>query len=326
MEETPDPGEDTAAGGGTTAVEEGSAQPDRTGGEGPGGGVPRTAVLVGVVAVAVIALVIALLRGGEDTAKPSPTPTTTTTIAPREPGEVVVATARNPEILVQSSPPDDWDGSEVTIATPGTAPPEESQDTTPARPPLPRIGFPVEGRRAEPGGWRFTNPTSFDEPFTMLVTEGRGDWLRVEVPVRPNGTPGWVRASDVKLSRHHSRVEINRGTRTLRAWDGDELIAETPVVIGTDATRTPTGRFYLTDKVPQEDPGAFYGPIVLALNAYSEQLDTFDGGVPVIAVHGTNRPEQVGQAISNGCIRVPNDVITLLAERLPLGTQVDVVP
>lgn len=321
MDETSEPGDEPEAGDADEASSEETEQPR----DGSGGGVPRVAILIGVVAVAAIVVAIALLRGGEETAEPEPTTTTTTTLVPRSPGEVVVATARNPEIQVRSTPPDDWDSTKVTIAGPTTPPPEASQASTPARPPLPRVGFPVEGRRAEPGGWRFDNPTSFGEPFTMLVTEGRGDWLQVEIPVRPNGTPGWVRASDVELSRHFYRVEINRGARTLRAWDGDELIAETPVVIGTDNTRTPTGRFYLTDKVPQDNPNAFYGPMVLALNAYSEQLDTFDGGVPVIAIHGTNRPELMGQAISNGCIRVPNDVITTLADRLPLGTQVDIV-
>jgi lipoprotein-anchoring transpeptidase ErfK/SrfK len=63
---------------------------------------------------------------------------------------------------------------------------------------------------------------------------------------------------------------------------------------------------------------------VFPLNGYSEQLDTFDGGVPVIAMHGTNRPDLVGQAASNGCVRLPNEVITQLNEELPIGTQVEI--
>ncbi len=81
------------------------------------------------------------------------------------------------------------------------------------------------------------------------------------------------------------------------------------MVVGKDATRTPTGRFYITDKT-DDVPSSFYGPFILPLNGYSEQLDKFDDGVPVIAMHGTSRPDLLGQAASNGCIRLPNEVIT----------------
>ena len=47
----------------------------------------------------------------------------------------------------------------------------------------------------------------------------------------------------------------------------------------------------------------------------------FDG-LPVIALHGTNNPGAVGTAVSNGCVRIPDEVVTQLAERLPAGTPV----
>jgi lipoprotein-anchoring transpeptidase ErfK/SrfK len=43
----------------------------------------------------------------------------------------------------------------------------------------------------------------------------------------------------------------------------------------------------------------------------------------VIAIHGSNNPERVlGRAISNGCVRVPNDVIEFLAKHVPPGAPV----
>ncbi|MEM8708375.1 MAG: L,D-transpeptidase, partial [Actinomycetota bacterium] len=112
--------------------------------------------------------------------------------------------------------------------------------------------------------------------------------------------------------------------RSVRVWDGDELIAETGAVIGKEATPTPLGRFFVNDLVEKFEGSAF-GPYILSLSAFSEALDTFAGGIPVIAIHGTNRPELVGRAHSNGCIRIPNDVITFLAKYVPMGTPVDIV-
>jgi lipoprotein-anchoring transpeptidase ErfK/SrfK len=42
-------------------------------------------------------------------------------------------------------------------------------------------------------------------------------------------------------------------------------------------------------------------------------------------VHGTNNPGEVGQNISNGCVRVPNDIIEQIAMQAPLGTPVTIV-
>ena len=55
-------------------------------------------------------------------------------------------------------------------------------------------------------------------------------------------------------------------------------------------------------------------------------MDEFSTGVPVVALHGTSRPDQVGHEISIGCIRVPNDVIAMLAETVPQGTPVLITP
>jgi lipoprotein-anchoring transpeptidase ErfK/SrfK len=110
----------------------------------------------------------------------------------------------------------------------------------------------------------------------------------------------------------------------VRVWDGEDLVAETGAVIGATRSPTPLGRFFVNDLVERWD-GSAYGPWILSLSAFSEALDTFGGGVPVIAIHGTNRPELIGGAHSNGCIRIPNEVITVLAETVPIGTPVDIL-
>jgi hypothetical protein len=172
------------------------------------------------------------------------------------------------------------------------------------------------------------NPWHFGGELALLVEEGRetDEWLRVGIVTRPNGTTAWIRRSDVTIRTHRVHAEVALGERMLRLWDADTLMVETPVVIGSAATPTPLGRFYVNARIQQGNPGGAYGPWILSLSGFSEALDTFDGGIPELAIHGTNRPQYVGSARSNGCIRVENSVIEELAAITPLGTPVSIVP
>jgi lipoprotein-anchoring transpeptidase ErfK/SrfK len=81
----------------------------------------------------------------------------------------------------------------------------------------------------------------------------------------------------------------------------------------------------MTEKVKQSNDTGIYGSWVLATNGYSESLDTFNDGLPVIAFHGTNQPELVGTKASNGCVRMTNEVVSKLADALPAGTPIDII-
>lgn len=170
-----------------------------------------------------------------------------------------------------------------------------------------------------------TNPTYFGNRLVLMVTDrtADGQWLKVQIPVRPNGTEGWIPAEQAVLSSHFVRATVNLTDRVVKVWDGDELIAETGAVIGSSSRPTPVGKFFVNDLV-EKWAGSAYGPYVLSLSGFSESLEKFSGGLPVIAIHGTNRPELIGGAHSNGCIRVPNEVITFLAENVPMGTPVEI--
>jgi lipoprotein-anchoring transpeptidase ErfK/SrfK len=152
--------------------------------------------------------------------------------------------------------------------------------------------------------------------------------VKVAIPARPNGQEGWVRASDVTLSQHQFHAELIVSERLLTVWNGNEQIAQTNVVVGRDNTATPIGTFYIAEKIPASvagvNPNGAYGPYILATSAYSEMLDEFDDGLPVIAFHGTNQPDLIGSAASNGCVRMPDDVVTMLAETIPAGTPVTI--
>ena len=74
--------------------------------------------------------------------------------------------------------------------------------------------------------------------------------------------------------------------------------------------------------IPYSPYGAF-GPGAIGISAFSEVLTGWAQGGPV-AIHGTNRPELIGQRVSNGCMRVQNDVLRRLFVRALPGTPVTV--
>jgi L,D-transpeptidase catalytic domain len=167
--------------------------------------------------------------------------------------------------------------------------------------------------------------TEFGSTRTLLVDRRRGAWVRVLLPDRPNGSSGWVRARDVELRRVDDRLTVDLGRRTLTWTRAGSTVLDTPIAIGTPDNPTPTGRFYVTDLLDTPNDAGAYGPFALGLSAHSDTLSEFGGGDGQVGVHGTNQPSSIGQAESHGCIRVPNDVITRLANELALGTPVEIV-
>jgi lipoprotein-anchoring transpeptidase ErfK/SrfK len=49
-------------------------------------------------------------------------------------------------------------------------------------------------------------------------------------------------------------------------------------------------------------------------------------GGTVYRIHGTNNPASIGQQVSSGCIRLTNDDVADLYERVPVGAKVIVLP
>lgn len=173
----------------------------------------------------------------------------------------------------------------------------------------------------------FTNPTQFGGARTFLVVDDTTseNYVKVSLPVMPNGQEGWIRRSAVELSTVTHRAEVDLSEATVTVWDGDEVLVTTRAVTGRPSAPTPLGRFYIRDIIAQPRPDGDYGPWILALSGFSEVLASFDGGLPALALHGTDEPAEIGNALSSGCIRVPNDIITTLAQTVPLGTPVTVV-
>ena len=172
----------------------------------------------------------------------------------------------------------------------------------------------------------FDHPNHFGTPRVFLVRQNAGDWVRVLLPMRPNGSEGWVRAEDVVLAANAYRIEVDLSEFELTAYKHDREVLETRAAIGTGGTPTPTGLFFTTILAKPSDPASPYGKYAYGLSAYSEVLNTFAGGDGQVAIHGTNQPSLIGSAVSHGCIRVDNPTITKIARLIPLGTPVRIRP
>ncbi|MFV0285126.1 MAG: L,D-transpeptidase [Demequina sp.] len=163
-------------------------------------------------------------------------------------------------------------------------------------------------------------------PLVFLVKEREGDWIEVYLPIVPNGSTGWVPADAVEVGSTSFRIEVSLDDFTLTVFQGADVVLTSDVGVGRDDRPTPGGVYYVRELLqPPTDDGP-YGPYAYGLSGYQPVLDEFNGGDPIIGIHGTNEPESIGSYVSSGCIRLPNEVITQLVTEvgIPLGTPVTI--
>ena len=173
-------------------------------------------------------------------------------------------------------------------------------------------------------GLRFAKGKSSTGAVTFLVVQDYGAWLQVAIPVRPNGTVGWVQSSDIQRLNLEFRLVVELSTNTMIVQQGGKELYRESVATGTGNTPTPTGLFFVREVVKESATGP-YGPYVFGLSGYSDVLVTFQGGEGAIGIHGTDSPGLIGSNASFGCVRVTNPSIRNLVRLLPLGTPVEIV-
>jgi lipoprotein-anchoring transpeptidase ErfK/SrfK len=164
-------------------------------------------------------------------------------------------------------------------------------------------------------------PTVFAVLGARVDESCRPQWYHVQLPMRPNGITGWVRARDVAHRKLDVRIVVDLSDRRVTLYRGKTKVLATTAAIGRSNTPTPTGRYYVNQKLLAPDPLGPFGPAAIGISAFSPVLQHWVQGGP-IAIHGTNEPSLLGSAVSNGCIRISNDVIERLWELVPAGTPV----
>jgi len=108
---------------------------------------------------------------------------------------------------------------------------------------------------------------------------------------------------------------------------GDEVAGSWPVGIGRPGEETPPGEYTVGDK--SENPAwSRIGKPIIPFGDPRNPLGTRwmgwfrDGFKTSYGFHGTSEPESVGQASSDGCIRLLRDDVERMFDILPIGARV----
>jgi lipoprotein-anchoring transpeptidase ErfK/SrfK len=152
-------------------------------------------------------------------------------------------------------------------------------------------------------------------------------WYNVWLPTGPNGARGWIGQRGITLYPVYTQIVIDLSERRLTVLEGSEKeLGSFSVAIGEPRYPTPTGQYFITEKVKPTDPTTAYGVLAMALSAYSPQLaDRPEWAGGQVAIHGTNQPQLIGQAISHGCIRMKNEDVLTVDKLVKTGSPVTIV-
>ncbi len=233
--------------------------------------------------------------------------------------------------------------SEPVPEQPAVPPAEPAPPAPPAEPPPFVLSEPgrlarwahVERRvvaRAEPGTdakrvTRLRTRTPEGTPELVLLLERRAVagrlWIRVRLPILPNGSTGWVPRSALGAYREvRTHLVVDRKRLRVTLVRSGRRVFSARVGIGARRWPTPAGEFYVRSRLAGFD-APLYGPLAFGLSARSAVLTDWPGG-GFIGVHGTNQPELIPGRPSHGCIRLRNRDVLRLGRLMPLGTPVSV--
>jgi lipoprotein-anchoring transpeptidase ErfK/SrfK len=160
--------------------------------------------------------------------------------------------------------------------------------------------------------------TEFGSPQTLTVVRERGNWLGVVSSTVANGQIGWVKRSGLRYRHVSIKLEADLSRRTLTAKRGNAVLRRIRIDIGAAGSRTPVGRYAVTDKLPGGRFSPVYGCCILALSGHQ--------GSRRLAIHGTPSGTVPGHANSEGCLHARTADLRYLMRVTPLGTPVFVHP
>jgi L,D-transpeptidase ErfK/SrfK len=119
------------------------------------------------------------------------------------------------------------------------------------------------------------------------------------------------------------QIIVNIPSLTLQLIENGKPVAAYPVAVGKDRTQTPIGDFTVTSKVinptwfPTGKPPVPPGPS----NPLGIRWIGLKDGY---GIHGNNNPKSIGSLVSLGCIRMFNEDVVELYNKVKVGTPVSI--
>jgi len=121
------------------------------------------------------------------------------------------------------------------------------------------------------------------------------------------------------------KIVINLASCSLSLYEGNKKIRLYPIAIGKPSTPTPIGYYEIRSKdinptwIDPKDP-EFSVPSGEA-NPLGYRWMEIQG---TYGIHGTNRPDSIGNYVSNGCIRMFEEDVEALFNLVQIGTPVEI--
>ena len=177
-------------------------------------------------------------------------------------------------------------------------------------------------------GLRLLTEDKLPEVYLVLArwkNDAGNTWLKIRVPMRPNGRTGWVRESALGAAAHRPHAARRQPPHAARRRSTTTASKRFSARIGVGKASTPTpgGHFWIREKFHVAGT-TIYGPAAIGTSAYAPTLSDWPGG-GVVGLHGTNEPNLIPGRPSHGCIRLRNRDIVRLYRLAPTGTPVDIL-
>ncbi len=120
------------------------------------------------------------------------------------------------------------------------------------------------------------------------------------------------------------RIVVSLPDRKIVLLERGRVVKVYPVAVGKASTPSPKGSFHIVTRVVKP---TWYQPGKVVPAGTANPLGTrwMGLGYKGYGIHGTNRPKSIGKAASHGCIRMRNQDVEDLFERVEVGDPVELV-
>lgn len=150
------------------------------------------------------------------------------------------------------------------------------------------------------------------------------------VPVKPSLEHLDPSVSPTVPVTDNTRLVLRLQERRVYLYRGDQVEISYPVAVGRQGWETPTGTFQVMDMMPdpywhhpwtgEVIPPGPDNPLGVRWIAF------WTDGTNYIGFHGTPHEDLIGEAVSHGCVRMRNEDVMALFEKVQVGVPVIVEP